>query len=133
MKHLVHFAFVSVLLLPMGCALFLPDETRYLQSAQNRATQEEVRQRLGSPEFTTSTMAGTPIWVYQVYEIAPGGLDTWSTRGSWCDEYVLTFDRQGILRQWTHQSQVHGGELMPTYCIWDRFQPDVWSVMPVLR
>lgn len=29
------------------------------------------------------------------------------------DEYRLTFDRLRILREWTHQSYVGGGELMP--------------------
>jgi hypothetical protein len=34
-----------------------------------------------------------------------------------CDEYVLTFDSQGILRRWTHASELHGGELMPVSCV----------------
>lgn len=127
MNTLVQFWFASVLASVMGCALFVPKETLYLQSAQGHATQEEVQKRLGSPRFTGTTRAGEAVWVYQIFEIAPGGQDTWSTRGSWCDEYRLTFDKQAILQRWTHQSQVHGGELMPTYCIWDRFQPENWK------
>jgi hypothetical protein len=113
---------VLVLFVMMGCTLFMAKETTYLRSAQDRATQEEVQTRLGTPRLTASTTAGESLWVYEVYEIAPGGQDTWSTRGSWCDEYVLTFDRQHVLRQWTHKSQVHGGELMPTYCVSNGFQ-----------
>lgn len=121
-KALLQFSYFCVLAVVMGCMLFVPKETLYLQSAENRATREEVRQRLGPPQFTDATSAGEPVWVYHVYEIAPGGQDTWSTRGSWCDEYVLTFDRQGTLRRWTHKSQVHGGELMPAYCVSDGFK-----------
>jgi hypothetical protein len=40
-----------------------------------------------------------------------------------CDEYVLTFDSQGILRRWTHASELHGGELMPTYCVTGDVRP----------
>jgi hypothetical protein len=122
MKSLCQLSLVTVVLVMAGCTLFLAKETRYLQSAQDRATQEEVLKWLGTPRLTAATPDGESLWVYQIYEIAPGGQDTWSTRGSWCDEYVLTFDMEHILRHWTHRSQVHGGELMPTYCVRDDFK-----------
>jgi hypothetical protein len=106
-----------------GCMLFIPQETLYLESAQHRATQEEVRQRLGQPKLVASTYAGEAIWVYEVRALEPGSQSTWSSMGSWCDEYVLTFDQRGILRRWTHQSQLHGGETMPTYCVTGGFKP----------
>jgi hypothetical protein len=105
----------------VGCILFEAEETRYLQSAQGRATPEEVKQRLGPPALTRSTEEGESVWVYQVREQQPGSRIT--APGTWCDEYVLTFDGQGILRRWTHRSQFHGGELMPTYCVSDGFNP----------
>jgi len=103
-------------LIVIGCALIVAKESRYLQSAQDRATQEEVKLRLGTPKLTTTTPTGESLWVYEVREIEPGSQNTWSTAGSWCDEYRLTFDGQGVLRQWTHKSYFHGGELMPASC-----------------
>lgn len=112
---------VVVSLLFVGCVLFEGKETVYLRSAQGRATQEEVKQRLGPPALTRSTEEGESVWVYQVREEQPGSRIT--APGTWCDEYVLTFDGQGILRGWTHRSQFHGGELMPTYCVSDGSNP----------
>jgi hypothetical protein len=105
----------SLIILTIGCAVFIPKETRYLESAQDRATQEEVRQQLGAPALTASNEKGEAVWVYRVREEQPG--NRWTSAGLWCDEYVLTFDQQAILRQWTHRSEFHGGELMPTYCV----------------
>jgi hypothetical protein len=95
-----------------------------LESAQDGATQEEVRQRLGKPKWETTTKTGEPVWVYQVYYEDPGPGNKWGAAGTWCDEYVLTFDKQGILRQWTHKSEGHGGEIMPKYCVTDGFKPE---------
>lgn len=99
-----------------GCALFVPAESRYLKSAQDRAVQEEVRQRLGQPRSVASTQQGEAVWVYEVRDLEPMSQSSWSTLGSWCDEYRLTFDQSGVLRQWTHRSYLHGGELMPASC-----------------
>jgi hypothetical protein len=123
MKAFLQVALASLLLMGTGCELLVPMETLYLKSAQDQATQEEVRERLGQPHLVASTQAGETVWVYEVREIEPGSQNTRATAGSWCDEYVLTFDRQGILRHWTHKSKRHGGELMPTYCVNDGFKP----------
>lgn len=115
MKTLVTVPLLSLFIMAAGCALFVPKETRYLQSAQDRATQEEIQRQLGSPALTGSSEKGDVVWVYRVREEDPGS--RWTSSGLWCDEYVLTFDRQAVLRRWTHRSQFHGGELMPTYCV----------------
>ena len=49
-----------------GCAIFLDEETRYLRSAQNHATQQEVRNRLGGPMWIMSSRTGETVWVYQI-------------------------------------------------------------------
>ena len=115
--------FIGIVLLGTSCAAFVPKETHYLESAQNRATQDEVRQRLGAPHLTATGGAGESIWVYQIYTEDPGPNNPWGTAGTWCDEYVLTFDKGGILRQWTHKTEGHGGELSPAYCVTDGFKP----------
>lgn len=108
---------VSLVMVAMlsGCALVLPKETRYLRSAQGRSSQTEVVQVLGRPLMTASSPEGRALWVYQVREQEPG--NRWTSTGLWCDEYILTFDDRSILRGWTHKSEFHGGELMPTYCV----------------
>lgn len=109
--------------LATGCMLFVPQETLYLQSDQGRATQDEVQQELGVPRLKARTPEGALIWVYEVRQVEAGSQNSWSSFGSWCDEYVLIFDRQGILRRWTHKSEKHGGERMPAYCVTDGFKP----------
>ena len=107
---------IGLALIVIGCALIVAKESRYLQSAQDRATQEEVKLQLGAPKLTPTTPAAESLWVYEVREIEPGSQNTWASAGSWCDEYRLTFDSQGVLRRWTHKSYFHGGELMPASC-----------------
>lgn len=108
-------------LLEVSCAIFLAKETLYLRSATDRASQDDVRRQLGRPMLTDSTKTGEAVWVYQVREHEKGGNNAWTNKGSWCDEYVLTFDKQGILRRWTHQSEKHRFEDWPTYCVTDGF------------
>lgn len=102
-----------------GCAVFASNETRFLSHAQDRATQEEVQQRVGSPKLKKNTASGEPVWVYQLYDWQPGNRVT--APGTWCDEYILTFDHAGVLRRWTHKTYFHGGEAFPTYCVPQRF------------
>lgn len=115
-------AVVGMAVLGAACSAFIAKETLYLESAQDRATQEEVRWQLGKPYQAATSQAGSSIWVYHVYYEDPGPYNQWGTAGTWCDEYVLTFDKEGILRGWTHKSEGHGGELTPTYCVTDSFK-----------
>lgn len=99
----------------IGCAVFEAKETSFLRSAQDRATQDDVKQQLGQPAMTGSRTFGESEWVYQVKEQQPGS--RMNAPGTWCDEYVLTFDSRAILRRWTYRSYFHGGENNPTYCV----------------
>jgi len=115
MKALLETTLLSLIVLHMGCVLFEAKETRFLRSAQDQATQQEVRQRLGAPTLERTTPMAESVWVYQ---LRTQQVDSRMTAaGTWCDEYILTFDSQGVLRRWTHQTQFHGGEIMPTYCV----------------
>lgn len=114
MKPLFQISFLSLLLVIAGCAVFVPKETLYLRSAQDQATQEEVRQRLGQPTLVSSTQSDTSVWVYQFRTYDPGARA--SATGTWCDEYVLTFDGQAVLRRWTHRSHFDGLSTA-TYCV----------------
>jgi hypothetical protein len=96
---------VSCTLATVGCLLFLSKETRYLRSATDRASQEDVRRYLGPPAHVTSK-TGETLWVYRIRNYVEGGNNAWTMVGTWwCDEYVLRFDDREILRHWTHTSQ----------------------------
>jgi len=123
MKACARAACVGLILLAAGCAYLIPKETRYLELAQDRATQDEVRQKLGQPKYTAATPTGEPVLVYQFMWQDPSNQNSWGAPGTWCDEYVLTFDQKSILRNWTHKSEGHGGDLSPTYCVTNGFKP----------
>ncbi len=109
MKVLVHAIGLSLILVGVGCVLFLAKETRYLLSATDRATQEEVRQHLGQPLRVTSNKTGEAVWTYHIREFVQRGPSVGDMTGDWwCDEYVLTFGVSGILQHWTHTSRKCG-------------------------
>jgi hypothetical protein len=110
-----HRLLLMVLLGMFGCSVFVAKETLYLRSAQDRATQDEVKQQMGPPTKTKSGPNIEPVWVYQIFYEQPGNY--LASPGTWCDEYVLTFDGQAVLRRWTHRSYFHGSELQPRYCV----------------
>ena len=115
---------IGALLFGAGCALFLAKETVYLRSAQDRATQQDVRGHLGEPVWAGSPRAGETVWVYQIRESEMGSNDSLPIiTAFWCDEYVLTFDAQGVLRRWTHRSQKHRDERSQADCVSDGFRP----------
>lgn len=105
-----------------GCSLLISKETTFLESAQDRATQQEVKAQLGEPALTVVKEEGTSVWVYRVRTEQSGSRVT--VPGTWCDEYVLTFDRSAVLRRWTRQSYYHHGELMPQHCVPEGFRAD---------
>lgn len=77
-----------------GCAT--PMLMNYLQQAQDRATQDEVRRELGEPVATFPDEDGRSRWIYRhlVYSQSPPfGVSS-------CVEYNLIFDREQVLRQW---------------------------------
>jgi hypothetical protein len=116
MSRIIPVIACSIISLLIGCAVFVPKETVYLNSAVDRATRDEVRQQLGEPHSMSSAQTGEALWLYEIRELEPGSQSSWSTAGSWCDEYRLVFDQGGVLRQWTHHSYFHGGEVMPVSC-----------------
>ncbi len=88
-----------VVLLGLGCT---PWRATYLRAATNAATQDEIAQKLGPPHRTLLLEDGNTLWQYEyrgashtVY-FGYGG----STR---CSEYILTFDQQKVLRNWSRQ------------------------------
>ena len=79
-----------------GCGLFVSEETRYLMSARNPATQAEVVEKLGKPIDSKGMVVGNFIWIHQVRALQSGNHRV--ALVEWCDEYTLVFDNQGTLR-----------------------------------
>lgn len=103
---MVNALILSLIIGAIGCVLFLAKETRYLLSAKDRATQEEVKQYLGQPTRIMTNTTGAAVWTYHIREFVQGGNNAWTMAGSWwCDDYTLNFDEHGILRHWMHESQ----------------------------
>ena len=98
-----------------ACTVFEGQNGAWLDRAQGQATQEEVRGHWGEPTASRSLENGESLWTYEKREEQPGS--RYSAPGMWCEQYVLTFDQQTILRRWTHASYFHGGELMPKECV----------------
>lgn len=73
----------------------------------------EVQEHLGTPLAKNNNPAGAT-WLYEVREEQPTHRGT--PTGFWCDEYRVTFDSSGLLRDWTHRSFFHKGELQPEPC-----------------
>ena len=106
-RILIYTMVFSLTFLDVGCVLFLAKEMRYLLSATDRSTQEDVRQHLGQPLRITVNKTGEAVWAYRVRERVEGGNNAWTMEGVWwCDDYTLAFDAHGILRHWTHRSEI---------------------------
>jgi hypothetical protein len=105
---------IGVVLMMAACAMVEPKEVTFLRSAAHHATQQEVRERLGSPTLTTVS-GDDAVWIYHAWDLQPGNRITAS--GAWCDEYVLSFDNSAVLQGYGHRRQFHAGETMPGYCV----------------
>ena len=109
---------LGLLALALGiaaCSHLQSKEAAYLDSAKGQATQANVRQELGAPKAVRKGEAGEGIWVYEFREQQSG--NRYTPPGTWCEEYLLTFDDKAVLQKWKQVSHFHGGELMPTECI----------------
>lgn len=72
----------------------------YLREAMGRANQDAVIMKLGPPMGERMLSNGDAVWVYRYTGASVGQ----SGGGTWCQEYVLRFDPQKILREWNRQN-----------------------------
>ncbi len=77
--------------------------SKYFQDAVNDATQEMVGKRYGRPHKIQSSADGGEIWTYFERGSGTAGFGG-QVRGGGCRAYVLTFDKQAVLRSWQQQS-----------------------------
>jgi hypothetical protein len=75
-------------------------EAVYFQDKVNEVTQEKVAKRYGSPPKTEVLQNGGEAWTY--YDRGSGTASyTGHATTTYCRAYVLTFDKEGVLRGWT--------------------------------
>ena len=89
MKELLRLLLTSALPVMMGSVISVPVETGTSSRRKTMRRKEEVQVHLGLSRFTEALTTGDAVWVYQIFEIAPGGKIRGPPEGSWCDEYVL--------------------------------------------
>ncbi len=76
--------------------------SKYFQDALNEATQEMVMQRYGSPHKSQSASEGGEVWTY--FERGSGTAGFGGHVRGVCRAYILTFDKQAVLRHWEQQT-----------------------------
>lgn len=112
MLYVYRFAAIVVLAVPvigfLACSEF---ETGYYQSRVNEATQEVVARRYGMPHDKQEISGGRTVWTYFDRGSGTSGY-TGYVRSRYCRAYVLTFDEQGVLRDW-RQDDCSGRTLPP--------------------
>jgi hypothetical protein len=84
---------LTSLIILIGCAASWRME--YLKEGLGRVSQDDVALRMGPPLSTDALSTGEAVWLYQ-YTSA-------DVHQTWCHEYVLKFDTQKILRDWTRE------------------------------
>jgi hypothetical protein len=98
MRRLIFFV-----LLLSACAVSEPWPAHYLSTGIDRATQDEITAQLGPPYETHSLPDDGMEWHYHQRRGRPM-IGSHGTMGSSsmleCDEYILQFDRAGVLRSW---------------------------------
>lgn len=95
----IRFCVVLGLVCCGACSEF---ETGYFQSKVNQVTQEEVAKRYGMPHKQEKQPDGRSLWTYYVRGSGTSGYSGYA-RAEYCRAYLLTFDQQGMLRDWHDQ------------------------------
>jgi len=89
----------AMLMGSVACAEF---ETNYFQGRVNEATAQTVASRYGPPHKVEQREGYQRVWMYFDRGSGTAGFSG-KAHSAFCRVYVLTFDRQEILRGWQQQ------------------------------
>ncbi len=70
---------------------------QHLDEDTGRATQDEIRKKLGPPLEERTLSTGESIWHYRIEKYST------VSRATLCSIYDLTFDAQRVLQQWKNE------------------------------
>ena len=99
MRALRQLVFLFALGAVSACSEF---ETQYFKDRVHEATTERVAKRYGPPHKVEQREGHRTVWTYFDRGSATSGY-IGTARSAFCRAYVLTFDRQEILRDWQQQ------------------------------
>jgi hypothetical protein len=77
-------------------------EAGYFQSQVDQVTQDAVARRYGEPHKVAKLPEGRTVWTYFDRGSSSVGYGGYASRGP-CKAYLLTFDQDGVLRDWQQQ------------------------------
>jgi hypothetical protein len=89
-------ALVCFSVLVIGCTSW---KVEYLDEVTGKATQDEVRKKLGPPMEERTLGTGESVWHYGYT-----GYSATAAGSYYCYGYNLTFDAQKVLKQWNRSS-----------------------------
>lgn len=78
-------------------------ETGYFQTQVGQVTQDAVARRYGEPHKVSKLSEGRTVWTYFERGSSTAGYSGYVSRGP-CKAYLLTFDQDGVLRDWQQQN-----------------------------
>lgn len=99
MKPMVRWSAILWVVASLSCSEL---ETQYFKDRVNVATMERVAKRYGAPHKSEQVDGDKVRWTYYERGSATTGYSGFA-RSSYCRVYVLTFDRQEILRDWKEE------------------------------
>ena len=94
-------ACLLALLLLAACGT--PWRAKYFSEGINKLTQDDVVKRLGPPTATHNLNSGELVWQYRYYDSSVVGSGGNVVGETVCIGYILTFDRDQVLRNWVRQ------------------------------
>ena len=99
---------ISTRILVLGLLVALrssctPWRQKYLKGGVNSLTMDEVTKTLGPPDGTQTLKDNSIVWKYRYTSSSVTGSQYGVVGGSECTEYILTFDKDEILRQTRRQ------------------------------
>jgi hypothetical protein len=78
-------------------------ETQYFKDRVNEISQERVARRYGPPHKAEPLQNGGEAWTY--YDRGSGTASyAGYAESKYCRVYVLSFDKEGVLRDWSEQT-----------------------------
>ncbi len=100
MNNMRPLIFLLILVILGSCT---PWRMKYLTEGVNQLTMDEVAKTLGPPDSTLTLDDGSVIWKYQYRSSSVSGSQYGVSGSTHCTEYILTFDKEKVLRQTRRQ------------------------------
>ncbi len=95
-----HTVLILLVFVAMSCGLI---ETQYFKDRVNEVSQERVARRYGPPHKAEPLQNGGEMWIYYDRGSATASYAGYA-ESKYCRAYLLSFDKEGVLRDWNEQT-----------------------------